>query len=728
MSLTAPERSENPWSSSPALSKLPQGPRKSFLDLLLVRTVRPDRFVAAATRYMATVFGGEDFMQSAEPNVADAASEDDGARTPIMLCSKPGYDASLKVTSLAVQRGKRCTELAIGSEGFGIVEKAIVDASNKGEWVLLKNVHLATQWLVQMEKKIYALNPNPSFRLFMTSEIHPKLPASLLRNSHVLTYEPPPGVLASLQHALGRISPQRMERAPVERSKLYFLLAWFHSVVIERLRYVPHGWTKAFEFGEGDERGSLDTIDDWIDKAVATNGKVGAEHISPEDIPWVALRTLLSGALYGGRVDNPVDQQVLQSLVNRLFVPESITQTDFPLLMCSEKQNAKRVTLPSCTKHAEFMKWVTSLSVPESPDWLGLPPDADLLRMAAQTKEVLRKLAKMQGAEDDSSTSTSDTSRKSAAAAASAAAGDQPEIPAWMRAIMEDAQEWLKALPSKNAADTLANKVRRSQNNVINLEDDPVRRCLERDAGTIASLSIAIRADLEQAIMAAHGEIKQTNDIRSLLNSLSHGTLPQRWKRYVVPDSVTIGVFMRDVTRRFAQLEKLIGADEYKQSPRIWLGGLLNPEAFTTATRQSAARAQKCSLETLRLETIALLPLDNDSKNKQDKPLADLKNGVFAIDGMCLENGILQQSGVLDSDTGGSGRRAAIHIGTAVFAWKSKTGENDKNGVVIDVPVFLNETRSLPLFDAHVPIADGEHEDAASWSRRSVALTCWQNN
>jgi len=668
-------------------------------------------------------------MQSSEPNVAAAASQEESGRTPIMLCSKPGYDASLKVTTLASERGKRCTELAIGSEGFGIVEKAIVDASNKGEWVLLKNVHLATQWLVQMEKKIYALNPHPSFRLFMTSEIHPKLPASLLRNSHVLTYEPPPGVLASLQHALGRISPQRMERAPVERSKLYFLLAWFHSIVTERLRYVPHGWTKAFEFGEGDERGSLDTIDDWIDKALA--GKKDAEHIAPENIPWVALRTLLSGALYGGRVDNTVDQRVLQSLVNRLFVPESITQADFPLLMCSEKQNAKRVTLPSCTKHSEFMKWVTTLSVPESPDWLGLPPDADLLRMAAQTKEILRKLAKMQGAEDDSSTSTSDSSRKSAAAtaaAATAAAGDQPEIPAWMRAVVEDAQEWLKTIPSRNSANVLADKVRRSQMSIASEEDDPVRRCLERDAGTIAALSIAIRADLEQAIMAALGEIKQTNDIRSLLNSLSHGTLPPRWKRYVVPDSVTIGVFMRDVTRRFSQLEKLIGADGYKQSPCIWLGGLLNPEAFTTATRQSAARAQKCSLETLQLETIALLPVNNDTKNKQDKPLADLKNGIFAIDGMCLENGILQQTGVLDSDAGGSGRRAAIHIGTAVFAWKNKAECKEKKAGVIDVPVFLNESRALPLFAAHIPIADSVQEDAASWSRRSVALTCWQNS
>ena len=42
-------------------------------------------------------------------------------------------------------------------------------------WVLLKNVHLAPQWLVTLEKKLHSLNPHSSFRLFMTMEINPKV-------------------------------------------------------------------------------------------------------------------------------------------------------------------------------------------------------------------------------------------------------------------------------------------------------------------------------------------------------------------------------------------------------------------------------------------------------------------------------------------------------------------------------------------------------------------------
>lgn len=96
--------------------------------------------------------------------------------TPILLCSVTGYDASGRVDDLAAQQGKQCTSIAIGSaEGFSLAEKAIFSASKTGRWVLLKNVHLAPQWLVQLEKKLHSITPHGNFRLFLTMEINPKV-------------------------------------------------------------------------------------------------------------------------------------------------------------------------------------------------------------------------------------------------------------------------------------------------------------------------------------------------------------------------------------------------------------------------------------------------------------------------------------------------------------------------------------------------------------------------
>jgi hypothetical protein len=61
------------------------------------------------------------------------------------------------------------------AEGFSLAEQTINTAAKQGNWVLLKNVHLAPQWLKELEKKLHSLKPHESFRLFLSTEIHPKV-------------------------------------------------------------------------------------------------------------------------------------------------------------------------------------------------------------------------------------------------------------------------------------------------------------------------------------------------------------------------------------------------------------------------------------------------------------------------------------------------------------------------------------------------------------------------
>ena len=163
-------------------------------------------------------------------------------------------------------RNKHINVSLTGSaEGFTLAEKAINSASKSGRWVMLKNVHLASQWLVQLEKKLHSLTPHANFRLFLTMEISVKLPVNLLRAGRVFVFEPPPGVKANLLRIFSAIPASRMCRAPNERARLYFLLSWLHAVIQERLRYAPLGWSKKYEFNESDLRCACDTLDVWID-------------------------------------------------------------------------------------------------------------------------------------------------------------------------------------------------------------------------------------------------------------------------------------------------------------------------------------------------------------------------------------------------------------------------------------------------------------------------------
>jgi hypothetical protein len=56
-----------------------------------------------------------------------------------------------------------------------------------------------------------------------------------------------------------------MNRVPVQRSKLYFLLAWFHAIIQERVQCVPYGFTKFYEFTDTHKMIALDAIDYWVD-------------------------------------------------------------------------------------------------------------------------------------------------------------------------------------------------------------------------------------------------------------------------------------------------------------------------------------------------------------------------------------------------------------------------------------------------------------------------------
>ena len=223
---------------------------QSLLALLLVKLFRLDRFVPLAERFVASVFGDDlyDIVEDLK-GTTDYVSP----TCPIALVSSPGFDASYKVDNLVEQSRVRCTNIAMGSnEGVASADKAISNAAQVGNWVLIKNVHLAPTWLQSLEKRMETLNPHSNFRLFLSMEPSPKIPVNLLRASRVLMYEQPAGVRANMKDSMNSLST-RASKPPVERTRLYLLLSFLHAVVQERLRYAPNlGWKGFWEFNDAD--------------------------------------------------------------------------------------------------------------------------------------------------------------------------------------------------------------------------------------------------------------------------------------------------------------------------------------------------------------------------------------------------------------------------------------------------------------------------------------------
>lgn len=311
--------------------------RASLLVLMVIRIVRPDRVMAAVENYVMSVLG-DDFLwhEYAKFNLKEMVESESSSSSPIMLCSESGQDFASRIDTLALSLNKNLVQVAMGSpEGFVEAEKHLAHFSKIGGWVLLRNVHLCPDWLSSIEKRLHSYSSNNNFRLFLTCEVSATLPTSLLRASDVILVEAPTGVKSALQRFFTTTEGLCENQKPVERSRLYALLAWFNAIVQERRRYVPFGWTKQYEFSEADTRCAVQCINQWVDSVSGSRS-----NISPELMPWKALRKTLSESVYGGRIDNHFDQvtflpckvyhfyrfstqEILDSFIDEVFKPEN---------------------------------------------------------------------------------------------------------------------------------------------------------------------------------------------------------------------------------------------------------------------------------------------------------------------------------------------------------------------------------------------------------------------
>ena len=218
--------------------------------LLLVKVFRLDRFVPAAEKFVAAVFGKSIFETSS--GLHEVVSQV-SPTSPVALSSSPGFDASYKVENLVQKTKARCSYIAMGSiEGVATADKAISNAAAAGAWVLIKNVHLAPIWLQSLEKRLGSLKPHPDFRVFLSMETSPQISVNLLRASRVLMYEQPAGVRANMRDSLSTLSVRAVHQ-PREKARLYLLLSFLHAVIQERLRYAPTlGWEGFWEFNDSD--------------------------------------------------------------------------------------------------------------------------------------------------------------------------------------------------------------------------------------------------------------------------------------------------------------------------------------------------------------------------------------------------------------------------------------------------------------------------------------------
>jgi len=650
--------------------------------MIYVYTLRPDKVFGACRKFVGAVFG-ESFVEEEQLDLYSVTKNEIKPNTPILLSCVTGYDASGRVEDMATNQKQALSNIALGSaEGFALAEKAINAASKNGKWVMLKNVHLAPGWLVQLEKKLHALKAHPNFRLFLTLEVTPKIPVNLLRAGRILTFEPPDGIKANMLRTFNSISANRVNKSPNERARMYFLLAWFHAIIQERLRYTPLGWSKKYEFNESDLKCACDTIDRWIDDTAK-----GRDNLPPNKIPWDALGTLMSQSIYGGRIDNNFDQLLMNDFVKRIFQPATF-ESDF-LLVDKVDESGNKLVIPDGLRREDFLRWMHKLPDTQTPAWLGLPNNADQVILQTKANSFVQKLLKMQAVTDDEDLAYQDVeSQKNNKSVIGASA-----VPAWMKHLSGSVKDWLAIIPKEELA-----TLKRTVENI----KDPLYRFFERECTIGRNLLKTVLTDLNDISQVCDLKKKQTNYIRGLLSDLQKGIVPKSWLRYNVP-GVTINPWIIDFSERIRQLQTIVEAAQKGQTAlkemSVWLGGLFSQEAYFTATRQSVAQCKGYSLEELKLQV-----------SVHNAPV-ELDNSSFGISGLKL-------MGAMHSD--GKLTITEDIMTDLVYTKISWVRDQDIqiSGKQITLPVYLNNTRTTLVETLNF------RTDQDKFYERGVAILC----
>ncbi|XP_026545017.1 dynein heavy chain 2, axonemal, partial [Notechis scutatus] len=379
-------RDWNLWytSSKPEKAMLPgewENSCNQMQRMLVVRSLRPDRVAFCVTAFIVSNLGS----QFIEPPVLNMKSvvDDSTTKTPLIFVLSPGVDPTSSLLQLAEQSGmaQHFHALSLGQGQAPIATRMIKDGVHQGNWVFLANCHLSLSWMPQLDKLVEQLQveePHPSFRLWLSSSPHPEFPISILQAGIKMTTEPPTGLKANMKRLYQLITDPQFNRCtkPNKYKKLLFALCFFHSVLLERKKFLQLGWNIIYGFNDSDFEVSENLLSLYLDEY--------------EDTPWDALKYLIAGVNYGGHVTDDWDRRLLTTYINDYFCDQTVAAPFYKLTVLDTYYIPKDGNLSS------YKEYISLLPGMDPPEAFGQHPNADVASQITEARTLFETLLSLQ--------------------------------------------------------------------------------------------------------------------------------------------------------------------------------------------------------------------------------------------------------------------------------------------------------------------------------------------
>nr|XP_043900355.1 dynein axonemal heavy chain 8 isoform X2 [Solea senegalensis] len=552
-------QSERAWKTwfddpSPEDAVLPDGydeKMDTFRKLLLIRSWCPDRTIAQARQYIADSLG----QQYAEGLVLDldAMWTESDSWTPMVCLLSMGSDPTENIERLAKSKGVPCCPISMGQGQEFHARKLLANCMTDGGWLLLQNCHLGLGFLDELLGTVTTVTTermNKDFRVWLTTDVHPRFPITFLQSSIKFTNEPPLGMKAGLKRTFNSVTQEQLEISsrPQWRPLLY-AVAFLHSTVQERRKFGPLGWNIPYEFNQADFTSSMLFVQNHLDELDSKRG-----------VNWSCLRYMLGEVLYGGRVTDDLDKCLLNTFTRVWFSEDTFSDA-----FCFYKS----YTVPVKAKTVlDVLQHIDTLPLVDSPEVFGLHPNADITYQTNLANETLSTIINIQPKDSGGG------------------AGETREA-----SVQRLANEMLEKLPP----DYVAHEVKGQLQKMGALQ--PMNIFLRQEVDRMQRVISSVRSTLSDLNLAIDGTIIMSEDLRDALDCMFDARIPRLWLRLSWV-SATLGFWFSELLERNQQLSTWISTGRPNQ---FWLTGFFNPQGFLTAMRQETARCRGWALDSVTL-------------------------------------------------------------------------------------------------------------------------------
>ncbi|XP_054656624.1 dynein axonemal heavy chain 2 [Dunckerocampus dactyliophorus] len=559
--------------------------------MLIVRSLRPDRVLFCSTTFIVNNLG----PRFVEPPVLDmrAVVDESTCRTPLVFVLSPGVDPTGALLQLAETSGmsKLFHALSLGQGQAPIAKRMIQEGVNKGHWVFLANCHLSLSWMPELDKLVEQLEvekPHTDFRLWLSSSPHPDFPINILQAGIKMTTEPPKGVKANMKRLYHLVTEAQFTRCskPVFYRKLLFSLCFFHSILLERKKFLQLGWNIIYGFNNSDFEVSENLLSLYLNEY--------------DNIPWDALKYLIAEVNYGGHVTDDWDRRLLTTYINDYFCEAAVTEPYFKLSTLSSYY------IPHDGPLSSYKDFINMLPATEHPDLFGQHPNADIASQIAETRSLFDTLLSLQPQVTSASTAGSGPSREDK-----------------VLDLLADVRQTIPAVIDYEGTSGLF------------LDPSPLDVVLLQEIQRYNSLLSTIISSLVELEKGIKGLVVMSSSLEETFNCMYDARVPPLWEK-AYPSLKPLAAWTRDLCQRVLQFARWA---EQAQPPNLfWLSGFTFPNGFLTAVLQSAARQHKVSVDTLSWDfTVSSV----DDSHIQNPP----KDGVY-VRGLHLEGAAWDKKGL----------------------------------------------------------------------------------